>query len=303
MSTNWTSEEILYVLENQGTKTAREIAEDLKEMDFPNRTPSAVRGVTKRNITEENSLNIIENQPKILYFDIETTGFKADFAEVLMMGYRWHYEDKYHILKTNDYEGWEDLNIEDKDYYVLQDMFDVISEADVLVGHYSKRFDHTFIQSRCLYHRLPVIPRPAHVDTWHIARYQLALQRNSMKNIAKFLKCDDQKDSLDKWVWRRVNTYDEECIDMIAEYCIQDVKTQYAMTQVLLPLANHIPNMNILVDQVKYKCPGCGGGNIQKRGFHCTKVNKYQRFQCQDCGKWTRGRKTELSKNVERQMY
>ena len=327
MNNDWTQEEIQIVLTmSEGDLiTARDIADELVELGYQERTPAAVRSVRRRNnlwfkdskkwekavkkkkenkkpIKEEPSV-IITEQPKILYFDIETTNFKADFGEVLMMGYRWHHEDEYHLLKTNDYEGWEDLNIEDKDYYVLQDIFDVISQADVLVGHYSKRFDHTFIQSRCIKQGLPVIPNPPHIDTWHIARYQLALGRNSMKNIAKFLDCDDQKDSVEKYIWRRVNCYDEEAIDIIAEYCLQDVRTQYAMTQKLMPLATHLPNMNVLTNEEKYRCPGCGGDNIQKRGFHFTKINKFQRYQCQDCGKWCRGRKTLTPKTAERHMY
>jgi uncharacterized protein YprB with RNaseH-like and TPR domain/DNA-directed RNA polymerase subunit RPC12/RpoP len=312
--TEWSDQEKIIALENRD-KLAREVAEELELMGYPSRTKSAIRRIwheyeiqeeeTEVEVEEDNKETpslIQECKPKILYFDIETTNFKATFGEVLMMGYRWHGEEEYKIVKVTDYEGWDELNIEDRDYYVLQDMHEIISEADVLVGHYSKRFDHRFIQSRCLYHKLPVIPNPPHVDTWHIAKYQMAIGSNSMKNIAKFLKCDNQKDSLPIHIWRRANAYDEECIEMIAEYCLQDVRTQYSMTQRLMPLANAIPNMNLLVNSTKYLCSGCGSDNVQKRGFHFTKINKYQRFQCMNCGKWSRGRNTLTDKEIKRHL-
>ena len=320
MSINWSDEEKRHVLKStMKGKTAREIARELEEMGYPERTPASVRGVRRRALLEmaveyeEESVDIefdepddnmiIEEPAKILYFDIETTDFKADFGEMICMGYRWHHEDEYKIVKINDFDGWDELEVENRDRYLVERVADIIAEADVLVGHYSKRFDHRFIQTRCLMHGLKVIPDPPHIDTWQIAKYQCAFTRNSMKVMADRLDCDDTKSHVNWRIWRRLKAHDEEAIETISTYCIQDVRTQYAMTQKLLPLAKHMPNMNILTGEVNYRCPGCGSDNVQRRGFHTTKINKFQRFQCQECGKWSRGRKTVLGKDVERQMY
>jgi predicted RNA-binding Zn-ribbon protein involved in translation (DUF1610 family) len=44
-------------------------------------------------------------------------------------------------------------------------------------------------------------------------------------------------------------------------------------------------------------CPNCGSSKLQKRGTAITTTRHYQRFQCQQCGTWSRAAKAEqLSK-------
>jgi transposase-like protein len=40
----------------------------------------------------------------------------------------------------------------------------------------------------------------------------------------------------------------------------------------------------------------CGSENLQKRGFHRTNVSNFQRYQCQDCSRYSRSRKSESTK-------
>lgn len=246
---------------------------------------------------------IIHEQPKILYFDIETTDLSGSFGELLMMGYRWHHEDEYHIVHIYDFEGWDELPIERRDLYLVQHVAEIIAEADVLVGHYSLRFDHRFVQTRCLVHGLAPIPDTAHVDTWAIAKYQLKVNNNRLATLAKTFGCDNEKAELPWWVWRRSKAHDVEALKLMSEYCLQDVRTQYDVTQKLLPIAKKMPNWNLLTGESKLRCPGCGSYHIQKRGKTHTKVNTYQRYQCMDCGHWMRGRHSLTDKDTERVMY
>ena len=40
-------------------------------------------------------------------------------------------------------------------------------------------------------------------------------------------------------------------------------------------------------------CVNCGSLNLQKRGSARTKTMEYQRYQCSDCGAWSRQRLAE----------
>lgn len=42
----------------------------------------------------------------------------------------------------------------------------------------------------------------------------------------------------------------------------------------------------------------CGSANLQRRGFAYTKQSKYQRFQCQDCGRWTRSTRRQAGVQI-----
>lgn len=283
----------------------REISNRLKELKIYRSTASIDSWLNRNpaDVLPVEVAEVIETKPKILVFDIETADFNADFGEVFMMGYRWWHEDDYHIMHSWDYPGWDKLDIEKRDYFLIEKISKMICDADVLVGHYSIKFDFLFLQTRCLIHKLPPLPVVPHVDTWRIARYQLKFGGNGMKNIAKGLDLDEKKASLPKRIWRRAHAYDMDALGQISDYCLQDVKTQYEMAKRLFPLAKAIPNANLFTDDVLYQCPSCGSKAVKPNGHYYTKVNRYQRYQCKGCGRWSRGRRTQISSTIERQMY
>ena len=72
------------------------------------------------------------------------------------------------------------------------------------------------------------------------------------------------------------------------DYNMQDVLLLEAVYDELRPYHKTHPNQGVTSDVPV--CPKCGGQHMQKRGYSVTQVSKYQRYQCQDCGSWARGR-------------
>jgi DNA polymerase elongation subunit (family B) len=220
-----------------------------------------------------------------------------------MMGYRWGFEEDVNVVHFWDFPGWEKLDIELRDKYLIERISEIILSADVLVGHYSIKFDFAFLQTRCLIHGLPPLPQIPHLDTWRIAKYQLALRSNAMKAISSALRLPERKSSCPPHIWRRAQAHDMDALKQISDYCVQDIKTQYAMTQKLIPLARNLPNCNLLTGSPVYQCPACGSREIRRAGDHHTKINTYPRYRCVGCGHWSRGRSTDTKTGVERHMY
>jgi len=295
---------LIFSLHRQGLG-CRAIAIELARRGFcrsKNTINRYIRGTRGGIVVIEDLDEAASSIPKILYFDIETTNFSAGFGEILCMGYKWHDDDEVRVIKIQDFDGWDDLTVERRDLYICKFISALICDADVLVGHYSKKFDHAFIQTRLLIHGLPPIPDTPHIDTWRIARFQLKFSNNKMKTIAKSLRISNRKDKVELDVWRRANAHDTASIDEIAEYCKQDVRVQFEMTQKLLPVARNMPCWNLFTDDERLACPACGGFDIRPRGTVQTKVNTYPRFQCARCGKWMRGRRTLTPREHERMM-
>lgn len=308
----WTDEEREIVLEHAGKTIAREIANMLFKKGYPQRSPCAVRGIIRRNkgqrkrnplplpTRKPEPLKPMQKQPamavtskaKIMYFDIEATDLSAGFGEMICFGYWWHHEAEPRVLNMWDYPGWDKLPTEQRDLYLLQDVVKLMEEADVLVGHFSTGFDHPFIQTRCLFHGLDPIPNPIHIDTWKIAKKQLRLNNNRLKTIAKALQCDEQKAEVPLYVWRRAKAHDVDAMKIISAYNLQDVRTQRSVTERLMPLAKGMPNWNLLTNDTKARCPACGSDSLQHRGYAYTKMFKYRRLRCNNCGKWMRERNT-----------
>jgi transposase-like protein len=56
----------------------------------------------------------------------------------------------------------------------------------------------------------------------------------------------------------------------------------------LRPLITAIPNHNFFTTGREPLCSHCGSTRLERRGYYRTKVRQYQRYQCKDCGSWSR---------------
>ena len=54
------------------------------------------------------------------------------------------------------------------------------------------------------------------------------------------------------------------------------------------------PNAALFIDGDDRVCPQCGSKHLQARGSYYTTTMRYQRYHCQDCGKWSRSRFNNL---------
>lgn len=308
----WTDREKRLVIKHAGNKIAREIVDILQDNGYPHRTTKAIEGIMRRHkeqiIRQHGHINTnvtdaISSQPKIMYFDIEATDLSAEFGEMICFGYWWHSDPEPVIMKMWDYPGWDKLPVEKRDLYLLQDVIKLIEEADVLVGHFSPGFDFPFIQTRCLMHGMKPIPKPVHIDTWRIAKKNLRLNNNKLKTIARAFACAEQKSEVPLYIWRRAKAHDVEAMEIIAEYNVQDVRTQRSITEKLMPLASNMPNWNLFTGDDMKCCPACGSSSLQYRGWSYTKLYKYKRLCCSNCGKWMRDRNSVTHKDTNRVVY
>jgi uncharacterized protein YprB with RNaseH-like and TPR domain/predicted RNA-binding Zn-ribbon protein involved in translation (DUF1610 family) len=243
-------------------------------------------------LTEE-----IERQPKILYFDIETTNLSAGFGVMLMFAYCWHNDrDNVKVETICNYSKSFQLSPEKADLYLVKSLTKLINEADIVVAHFGGRFDVPFLRTRCLVHGLH-IPKTKWknvFDTWMIAKKQLRFTANSLKCIAKGLGVENQKDELPLYVWQWTQGvtdtgYFRQAIEEMADYCKQDVRTLYDIAQLLRPLAKHLPSFAAITGAKGLVCPNCGSLEVEYKGVDAGKSTAYFEYQCKKCGNWFRG--------------
>lgn len=222
----------------------------------------------------------------ILAFDIEASNLSADFGIILTFGSKTVGEGKVEVLNILDYTDTSaDLIRAEK--RMLKDISSVMLSADVWLGHYSTWYDIPFINTRLLYHSLPILPPNfAHIDTWKISRNRLKLRNNRLATISDFLKTDDEKNAIKPEQWIRALGGHRPSMNYIVDHNRRDVLVLEEVYKILRPLVLDHPNKN-LVDG-RGGCSKCGSEKLQKRGTHLTRTRKYQRFQCQSCGGWSR---------------
>lgn len=226
---------------------------------------------------------------RILSWDLECSGLNADFGIILCAGFKEVGKGKAEVIGILDYMG-EDKDLIRAEKRMLKDITARLLDSDVWLTHYGTWFDVPFVNTRLLYHGLPIVPANyAHIDTWKISRNRLKLRSNRLVTISEFLGTDEHKNAIKPEQWLRALGGHEPSMRYIIEHCRRDVVVLEEVYERLKPLVLDHPNRGLI--DGRGGCSVCGSKKLQRRGFHVTRTRKYQRLQCQSCGAWSKDTK------------
>lgn len=87
---------------------------------------------------------------------------------------------------------------------------------------------------------------------------------------------------------------------LFTRYSKRDTLTTDELRIRLSPYITNLPALSLYSDDELDApvCPACNSDNYQRRGSAFTKTRKYPRYQCQDCGKWFKGVRSEKGAGV-----
>jgi uncharacterized protein YprB with RNaseH-like and TPR domain len=244
----------------------------------------------------------LEERPlKLLIYDIEASGLVADFGTTLAIGYQWYGRQSVHVPSIADYNGvcehCDRIKDPTNDKKLLQAIYPVFLEADAVVTWYGKGYDERFLNSRLIYHQLPVLPPIPHIDGWLTAFKRMKLHSNRLAAVQEFLELPDAKTPVKGPQWNRAKAGDRRAMRYVVDHCKSDVVVLREAYERLRPLIKEHPS-RALADDRPWVCPTCGGDKLQKRGEQITRTRVYQRFQCKACGAWLRSSKSSRSAPV-----
>lgn len=174
------------------------------------------------------------------------------------------------------------------DYYVVTKMHKVLSEADAVIAHYGDNFDMKFFNTRALYHGLPPIPPLIQIDTYKIAKAKFLFNCNKLDYLGQYLGLG-KKIATDHKLWLDCLKGNQRAVKDMVTYNRQDVALLEAVYHKLAPYANTKINLS----HGEIACPNCASYNLRARGFRSTLTNRYRRYVCNDCGKWSHSTRSE----------
>src|SRR5262249_18682921 len=90
-----------------------------------------------------------------------------------------------------------------------------------------------------------------------------------------------------KDLWHDCVHGDRQAFKSLREYNAHDVWLLERVFQRLKPYAA-LPDLRVYTG-AKECCPSCLSKQIQRRGASIARTRRYQRFHCQNCGKWFSG--------------
>jgi hypothetical protein len=243
-------------------------------------------------------------EPRVLLYDIETThNIVASFRlseeytphtniiqerYIVAAAWRWLGEKKIHTVTTLDDPKRYARNPHD-DFHVVKTLYDVIGEADVVVGHNSDQFDNKFVQTRGLVNGLGPLPPFTAIDTYKTAKAKFNFNSNRLDYLGKLLGFGGKKRT-PEGLWLDVLKGDRKAIRIMSDYNKRDVELLEQVFRKLRPFMSNYVNREL---HGGVGCPRCGSTKIQSRGIHRAISRIYRRWQCQSCAGWFRSTKNE----------
>jgi uncharacterized protein YprB with RNaseH-like and TPR domain len=223
-------------------------------------------------------------EPKVLIWDIESTNLKATFGTILCIGWKWLGQKTIHIPTIIETSKGGMLD----DHGLVKNFAEVYNEADYHVTHYGPRFDLPMVQSKLIKYGEPPLPPKLAIDTWRVARNNLQLHSNRLGSLAEFLGVEHEKSPIRFDQWLKAAFGDRAALREVKEHCRLDVIVLEEVFIKLRPWIREEPVRHLFVSTPDMACTSCGSERLQRRGFHISRTRRYQRYQCQDCGKWVR---------------
>lgn len=250
---------------------------------------------------------------KILIFDIETSPLKA------YVWSRWKqniYLDQtisewFMICWSAKWLGDDDIMSDcispseiarEDDGRIIKRLWSLIDEADIIIGHNSKRFDTPKMNSRFILHGLPPTSPYKQIDTKEVAAKQFGFSSNKLDALAGYFGIP-HKDKTEFQLWVDCLNGDQKALDYMLRYNEKDVFILEEVYLKLRPWIRNHPNVAIYLEMDKMACASCGSTNVSEdNSFYYTNVNKYKMYRCNCCSSISRVRNTSYPKNIKNNL-
>lgn len=244
-------------------------------------------------------------RPKILTLDIETApleawvwslwkqnvGLNQIVTEWSLLSYaaRWLGQKKVIYKDNRDADNPRD------DKQLLDDLWELLNEADIVVAQNGKKFDLRKIKARFVMLGYRPFSPVRVIDTMLEARAAFAFTSSKLEWMSDKLTTA-KKLKHEKFpgfeLWKECLAGNIEAWNEMRKYNIQDIKATEELYLVIRPWIQGHPNITVYDDHEHQRCPCCGSEALEQDGYAYTQSGQYNRYLCNDCGAWSRSRYT-----------
>lgn len=232
----------------------------------------------------------VENSPNLSYtwgkYEQNVIDFKKEWY-MLSFAYRWLGVGSIGAYSLPDFKLYK----KDKtnDIELLKELWKLLDEADIIIGHNLDRFDLRKTNARFLAHGLGVPSPYKTVDTLKVAKKYFFLNSNKLDHVCKYLNIGGKIKTGGFDLWLACMSGDKSAWARMIKYNKNDISLTEKLYEKLKPwIASH-PNVNVLTGK-KDACPKCASSKVQSRGYVIAGGNKKRKYQCQSCGGWYQGK-------------
>lgn len=253
------------------------------------------------------------DQPRILTLDVETSPLES---------YHWRLWDEHISVDQVNVEWsilsycakWLDapkLIYEDTggrgkhrvrdDKGLLKSLWSLLDEADLVVAQNGNSFDIKKINSRLVMHGFAPYKPVRVIDTFLAAKRFFSFTSNKLAWLSKHLT-NEPKDPHKQFpgfeLWAEVLKDNPKAWAEMQKYNKRDVVATEKLYKRLRPWIRNHPNLGMYDLTDRPVCTNCGSARLQSRGTQVTQQGRYDRYQCQECGAWARGKRMNTAPRI-----
>ena len=209
---------------------------------------------------------------------------------VLSWAAKWLYDDN---VMSDIVTPKESINRDDS--RVLNSIWKILDEADIVIAHNGDRFDLRKLNARFILNDMPPPSPYKSIDTLKIARKEFAFSSNKQDFLTKTFGLAE-KLKTDFQLWIDCMNGDKKALDNMLNYNERDVVGLEQVYLKLRPYIKNHPNLGVLMDE--NVCPSCGSKSIKaSNATYFTSSNEFPVYRCSGCQSPFIRSKTSLGTN------
>lgn len=257
----------------------------------------------------------IKSGPRILVLDIETLPIVAftwglwqqdvqlnqikDDWSVLSWSAKW-LDDPPSKIMYADQRNAKDVRDDKK---MLEGIWKLMDEADVIVGQNSNSFDIKKLNARFVMNGMKPPSSYKKIDTKLLAKKHFAFSSNRLEFMTEKLNKKYKKLSHKSYpgfsLWLACMAGDKKAWPVLKEYNCHDVLSTEELYKTLVAWDN--VNFDAYHDELEHVCV-CGSRDFKLNGYAYTAASKVQRYVCKTCGKESRSKINLLDKDKRKSI-
>ncbi len=180
---------------------------------------------------------------------------------------------------------------------MVKQLYKLLATADAICTYNGQSFDNKMFNTELVRLGLHPLPPTKQSDLLKVGKKHFRFPSNKLDYVAQALGIGEKVKHEGFGLWVKCMEGDPKAWAKLKKYNIGDVKLLEELYYVLRGWIPNHPSHSL--EHEAPVCPNCASKRLQHRGYQMTKVAKYKRLQCQDCGTWTRERVNVVGKDVD----
>lgn len=240
----------------------------------------------------EDLLSLEPRDPKVLTLDIETSPnvvyawglYGQDIgisqviqpSRVLCVAAKWL--DEKDVVFLSEFHDGRDA--------MLAGIWDMVNEADIVVGYNHVSFDMPHLNREWLSADYGPPSPYQNVDLYRVNKQQFKFASNKLGYVTDRLGLDTKIETGGQSLWNRVLADDPAAWDLFAEYNATDVLITEALFMRLRAWIK-LPHLGLWSGEMS-NCYACESPDLTPCGTVYAKTNAWPKLVCECCGAWNK---------------